>query len=195
MREDSMLQLLLAAATLQDYYPLGEGYSWQYEATIREEKSEVWKNVTGKEKVGGEECFVVEDRGMGGDFRKLSVSKGKNGVHVLGMRREVAQPFPWLKFPLEKGARWLHTLEAQEGAPKRTLEFTVEGEEEISVPAGDFKAQRVRLSITEDGTDKRFEYRMWYAPDVGEVKRVMKRFRGDKVDVGTLLLMKFQKGK
>ena len=190
-----MIQLLVVAALVQDYYPLGEGYSWQYEGLIRGEKTEVWKNVTGKVKIGSTDCFVVEDRGMGGDFRKLCVEKSKNGIHVHEMRREIEQPFPWLKFPLEKGTRWLHALQPKEGGAKNTLDFLVEGEEEIVVPAGTFKARRVRLSASEDGSDRRYETTMWYAPDVGEVQRAMKRFRGDKADEGTLKLVAFIKAK
>ena len=190
-----MLQILIAAALVQDYFPIDEGYSWTYEATAGEKKVEIVKSVTGKEKVGDADCFIVEDRGMGGDFRKLYLQKDKDGLQVLKMRREITKPFPWLKFPFEKGVRWVHQLASPESKDKASLEFVVEDEEEIVVPAGTYKARRVRMFGAEDGKDKQIDVTMWYAPNVGEVKRLTKRIRGDKVEEGTMKLLKFTKGK
>ena len=191
-----MLQLVFAVALFQDYFPLEEGHSWVYESTAGEKKKEVVKTVSGKEKVGDADCFVVEDRGMGGDFRKLFLQKTKDGVQVRRMRAEITEPFAWLKFPFEKGVRWVTTLSSPEKNDKADLEFVIEDEEEVVVPAGTYKARKVRMHGSEKGGDKRIELSMWYAADVGEVKRVIKLVRGaDKVDETTLLLVKFNKGK
>jgi hypothetical protein len=193
-----MLQLLVAAVLVQDYYPVAEGYSWTYEAVSGEKKKEAVKKVVGKEKVGETECFVVEDSGMGGDFRKLYVSAGKDGVTVHKMRREISQSWNLLKFPMKKDEKWATQLSSPEKKDtKADLEFTVEDEEEVVVPAGTYKARRLRMLGKEDGkSEKTIELVMWFAPDVGEVKRTVKLKRGDEVkEEGVVSLLKFDKGK
>jgi len=188
-----MLQLLVAAALVQDYFPLDEGYSWVYESTAGDKKMEVVKTVTGKEKVGDIECFVVEDKSWGGDFRKLYLQKHKDGIQVLRMRREVTKPFAWLKLPFEKGVRWTHDLASPKSRDRASLDFGVEDEENVVVPAGTYKARRVRMAV--DSNEGKFEFTMWYAPDVGEVRRVTRIVLGEKVDETTLALVKFGKAR
>lgn len=189
-----MLLLLAAAVLAQDYYPLEEGYSWTYKATVREKERETVKKVTGKEKVGEHDCFVVEDDGMGGDFQKLYLSRTKEGLTVRNMRRKIEQTYPWLKFPFDKGARWTTLLSSPETRDKAAIEFVVGDEEEVEVPAGKFKARRVLMTGSEEGKDKRVEVSMWYAPDVGEVQRTVKLVRGEKVEEMSYKLLKFEKG-
>jgi hypothetical protein len=188
-----MLQLLLAATLVQDYFPLGEGHSWRYETTSGGSRKEVVKTVTGKEKIEDADCFIVEDQGWGGDFQKLCLQRSKDGIQVLRMRREMTKPFPWLKFPLEKGVRWVHDLAYPRSRDRASLEFTVEEEEEVVVPAGTYKARRVRLFA--DSNEGKLEVTMWYAADVGEVKRAHKVVLGERSIESTTVLLKFSKGK
>lgn len=60
---------------------------------------------------------------------------------------------------------------------------TVHGPDEIEVPAGKFRALRVSWE-TESG-----KHTSWYAPNVGELKRVTKR--GDEKEITTRLLKSF----
>ncbi len=69
-------------------------------------------------------------------------------------------PLRWLKLPFKPGERW----KAYEGHEARSV-----GEEEVTVGAGTFKALRVAILI---GGDEAARYDFWYAPGVGEVKRV-----------------------
>ena len=191
-----MLGLLVTAVLAQDYYPLGEGYSWTYQMASGDVKQETVKKVAGKEKVGGVDCFVVEDSGMGGDFKKLMVSVDKEGVTVHKMRREISRSFPWLKFPLQKNTRWGAELKGAGKIRKLALDFVVEDEEEVVVPAGTYKALRVRVVCYEElAPDCSTELTLWYAPDVGEVKREVKHIRGEATQELTYSLLRFDKGK
>lgn len=192
-----MLTLLVAAVLAQDYYPVAEGYTWTYEATSGDKKKETVKKIAGKEKVGEVDCFLVEDSGMGGDFKKLYVSADKDGVTVHRMRREIARSWSWLKYPLQKDARWGSELAAPDKKEKAILEFAVEDEEEVVVPAGTYKARRVRMIGKEEGTqEKGIDLAMWYAPDIGEVKRTVTLTRGaDKKEEMAFVLLRFDKGK
>jgi hypothetical protein len=113
------------------------------------------------------------------------------------MRRELARSWSWLKFPLQKGATWGGELSSRDTERKAVLEFTAEDEEEVVVPAGTYKARRVRMIGREDGKDEKgIELTMWLAPDVGEVKRTVKLFRGaDVKEEATLSLLRFDQGK
>jgi len=191
--ERRMIQILVAAALVQDYFPLEEGYSWHYETTSAGTKKEVVKTVTGKEKIGDVDCFILEDQGMGGDLRKMVLRKDKDGIQVLRMRREMTKSFPWLKLPFEKGVRWEHDLAYPKSRDRARLEFVVEDEEEVVVPAGTYQARRVRMTV--DSNEGKFELTMWYAAGVGEVKRVFRIFAGERTLESTSALLKFSKGK
>lgn len=194
-----MLHLIVAVALAQDYYPLGEGYTWTYEITKGGEKKEFVKKVSGKEKVGDRECFVVEDQGMGGEFKMLYLAVEKDAVWVHRMRSEIEKPFQWLKLPLKKGDTWSDVLTKRGGEGSNdtaTMEFVTEDEEEVTVTAGKYKTWRVKMIGKEgDDKDKGVEVAMWFAADVGEIKRIVKLTSGDKVEEATAQLVKFDKGK
>lgn len=188
-----MITILLLAAAVQDYYPLGEGYTWTYQAAGNPDLSESVKKVSGREKVGDHDCFVVEDTGMGGDMQKMIMSADKDGLWVRRMRREVKDPWLWLKLPLAKGNTWSSTLASPESDRTATLDFSAGDEEAVTVPAGSYKARRVTMTGAEKKTG--IEIVMWFAPDVGEVKRTVKVTKKDKVEELSYQLVKFEKGK
>jgi hypothetical protein len=191
-----MIALLCTLALAQDYYPLGEGYTWTYDAKRGEKTEEVVKRISKKEKVGDLECFVVEDRGMGGHFRTLYLRPEKDGLWVQKMRKDIEKPWPLLKFPIKKGDTWVHELHVTDGGDSATIEMTVEDEEEVTVPAGKYKAWRVRMKGKEEKENgAEILLTMWFAADVGEVKRTVKMTKGDRVEEGSAELKKFEKGK
>lgn len=189
-----MMTLMLAAALAQDYFPLAEGHTWTYQVTGRGNTEETVKKVSGKEKVGDRDCFVIEDSGFAGDMQKMIMAADKEGVWVRRMRRELKDPWLWLKLPLAKGNTWSSTIASPNSDRVATLEFAAGDEEEIKVPAGTYKARRVTMK----GSEKKasIEVVMWFAPDVGEVRRSLKIIDGGKVeDESTYQLLKFEKGK
>lgn len=187
-----MMTLLLLAA-LQDYYPLAEGHTWTYQVTGNPDATETVKKVSGKEKVGELDCFVVEDSGMGGDMQKMILSADKDGLWVRRMRRELKDPWMWLKLPLAKGNVWKSTLASAETDRTATLEFVAGDEEEIKVPAGSYKTRRVTMTGSERKST--IELIMWLAPDVGEVKRRVTITKKEEPREVTYELLKFEKGK
>jgi hypothetical protein len=138
----------------ESYFPTTVGARWVYErAGGREEIAEVSE----VEKVDGE--VVVSRQGIDGSVTRYT----KMVVTPKGLRQDQFNGGPssvWvLRTDLRPGSSW----DTPEG--KRT----VFGPERIEVPAGKFNALRVEWE--QDGS----QMVSWYAPTVGEVKRVEKR--------------------
>lgn len=162
------------------YYPLGKGYTWTYVARTGGEVIQVTKAITGTERVGGVECFVIEDPAYGGYMRTMYMAPGEAGILVRRMRRALSKPFIWLKLPMRSGDAWEAALESPEIEETAVLKFRVGDEEEVEVPAGKFRARKVHLAGTdENGTG--IEVTMWLAPGVGEVRRSMKLLKRGKI--------------
>jgi hypothetical protein len=97
-------------------------------------------------------------------------------------RVEFAPALPLYRFPLEAGKRWVETVQAVDPESGRKTVVKVFAKaiawEEVAVPAGKFRALKVRRSITpEDGDATRSSTTVtlidWYAPQVeGMVKRI-----------------------
>jgi hypothetical protein len=127
------------------------------------------------------------------------------GIHIRGRaqllfdmeRRIVAQtrdgktiqtyhPYEALyEWPLFVGKSWSSDFQVKNLEHNRTGDykyvFTVEAFEEITVPAGTFKAFRIRRS-----TSPRDTFVHWYEPRLGvEVKRDWERFEGHMLGAGT----------
>jgi hypothetical protein len=112
------------------------------------------------------------------------------------MRKDIEKPWPLLKYPIKKADTWVHDLNVTGGGDSATIEMTVEDEEEVAVPAGKYKAWRVSMKCKEKkekGVDVLLT--MWFAPDVGEVKRTVRITRDGETEEGSLELMKFEKAK
>jgi hypothetical protein len=83
---------------------------------------------------------------------------------------DLAEPEPLLKLPASEGDTWTH----ERATPKQSVistTFTVGKEEEVTVPAGKFKAIPVTAEVTQKGSTRRVT--TWYAVGVGEVKWVV----------------------
>lgn len=130
------------------------------------------------ERDGGEESVTVSAVEKDGDDVVVSrTSTGKKGtlyadivVSPGGLRqsRELADgKVGWvLKATVRDGESW----EVPDGGKR-----TVHGPEEVEVPAGKYKALRVVWE--REGETVTF----WYAPNVGEVKRTVKRGKEETV--------------
>lgn len=93
-------------------------------------------------------------------------------------------PVPLLKLPARVGARWAVKTEFLATAWAGTR--TVQGEEEVRVPAGTFTAVKVEWDNIVDGRP-RGKTTSWYAPGIGLVKadfgtstKVLKKFTPGK---------------
>jgi hypothetical protein len=93
------------------YYPIGKNYKWVY-STDYSEDTELVHEVTGTEKVGDVECFIVEHKtvspALGSRMmRKEWLSSNTDGVQIHKLQRgrsemDVAKPFFKVKHLMRK---------------------------------------------------------------------------------------------
>lgn len=185
-----MLLLWMALLGAQDSFPLADGHTWTYEVEGEVDQPDVVKRVSGREKIGDVECFVLEDKGYPGDLQKMFLRSLPGELRVEKLRREMESPFSWLKLPLEKGKQWSATLRRPGGDDGAELKFTVAGAEEVKVPAGTYQATRVDVVGSEDKKSARLELSFWLAPDIGEVRRTFKLTQRGKVELDRRLVLK-----
>jgi hypothetical protein len=143
------------------YFPTTVGAKWVYETPNGQIETAV---VSAVEKDGDD--LIVSREGADGTrtaYAKVIVSPD-------GLRQEreaTGGKVGWvLKSTVNAGDSW----DMPEGGTR-----TVFGPEEVEVPAGKFHALRVEYE--QFGA----KYTSWYAPNVGEVKRVMKRDQAETV--------------
>jgi hypothetical protein len=158
------------------YYPLAKGSKWTYTTDYADDTVLVHE-VTGTEKIGDVECYVVEHKTVGPTLgtrmmRKEWLAPGPDGVMIHKLQRgrselDVVKPFFKVKNVMRKDDEWKGQAKAEENPPQH--EIRVEEEVEVEVPAGKFKAWKVHLKI-ESGTRHSAEGTEWYAANVGLVK-------------------------
>lgn len=195
----SLLAVLLApaAAPAQDAAPapvFEPGMSWTYRQ--REElggregagiRIEVVAATAGRVTVSvalAGEAAVNERWDAAGNWEQVS-ARGWAWLERLGgaaRRVEFVPALPLYRFPLEVGKSWVDTVQAVDpgSGRKTTVKVFAKaiGWDEVVVPAGKFRALKVRRSIApEDGDTTRTHTTVtlidWYAPQVdGTVKRI-----------------------
>jgi hypothetical protein len=158
------------------YYPLGKGYKWTY-STDYSDDTELIHEVTGSEKVGETECFIVEHKTVGPTLgtrliRKEWLAADAEGVLIHKIQRgrselEVVKPFFKVKNAMRKDDEWKGEAKATENPPLHS--FRVEEESDVEVPAGKYKAWKVHIKI-ESGSRHSAEGTEWYVKNIGLVK-------------------------
>lgn len=144
------------------HFPMGVGYRWVYASG----EGDVVFEVTGKAAVHGVGCFAVRRtlRGKGLLFY-LTVSRKGVRIHRVG-EDDCGPPYLEFSFPLADGKAW--TWRGLIGSKEFEIRNSVARREEVSTPAGVFRAVRVREEVRNGPragwTD------VWLAEDVGVVK-------------------------
>jgi len=192
--------LIFSALLVQDPKPpdfltLKEGTVWTYLTGGSEGKIKV----TGREKIGEIETFILTTEIDGAATEKEFVAIDATGIRMLrqasgpsGERvTDYAQPFVRLKLPPVKGDKW--EWKGEIGKEKATAAFTNEGEEEVKVPAGTYKAWKVTVMI-EQGAAKQTGAN-WFAPGVGIVRQVAKFESEGRKHESVIELKSFEPGK
>lgn len=100
---------------------------------------------------------------------------------------EITPPFCLLRFPIKEGESWESAVTI--GPDQITFTARTGKEEDVTVPAGEYKAVTVELEATSDGQTAKSRY--WFVKDVGIVK-ITTESDGKNVD---MQLTKFEKGK
>lgn len=197
----SLLAALLApsAVLAEDPAPapaptLKPGMSWNYRqrdeisgyegASIRVEVIGVAADRVTVGRAVADEAAVTERWDATGNWEQIG-TRGWAWLERLGSagkRVEFAPALPLYRFPLQAGKTWVETVQAVDPASGRKTAVRVFAKaiewEEVTVPAGKFRAIKVRRSIApEDGDATRSPTIVtlidWYAPQVaGTVKRI-----------------------
>jgi hypothetical protein len=167
-----------------DYYPLEVGTTWTYQVGGQTMTSTVAKH----EKVGDVLCARVEASLAGMVVATEHVSVDKDGVYRhTSMGKTAKPPARIIKLPFKKGDTWKY--EGKVGDEDLKVDYTAD-EEEVTVPAGKYKAIVTKTSEFETGGVK-VKATIWYAKGVGMVKTEM-TVNGSDI---TIELEKFKKGK
>src|SRR5215469_1307595 len=137
----ALLLALAGAGRAQDkmettpYYPLAVGSTWEYKAG----DNKFTLKVTRHEKVGNVLCARVEmfvkDKAQ--SFENVSVTK--DGVYRNTFEgKEATPPVLFLKLPPKKDETW--KVDSKVGGESVKGTFKNNGEEDVKVPAGSYKA-------------------------------------------------------
>jgi hypothetical protein len=158
-----------------DYFPLRYKYWWKYQSktvdgtisgfTIkdihddRQSDKSIWHELETTPLTG----MHIRDWYSKGDGLVLN----HHETYGDKMQAEFLPPKKFLKNPLVDGDTWEWAGKGMMAMPV-TEKSTVSGPEEITVPAGTFKAMKVEALVTQGGMPVTKTY--WYGPNVGLVK-------------------------
>lgn len=191
----------LASPAADTYYPLAKGHKWTY-STDYSEDTDLVHEVTGVEKIGEIECFIVEHKTVSDALgtrlmRKEWLASDADGVLIHRVQRgrsemDVAKPFFKVKHAMKKDEEWKGEAKATENPPQYSIR--VEEEADVEVPAGKYKAWKVHVKV-ESGLRHSAEGTEWYAKNVGLVKSQITIRAGGEDFTLVSELKKFEAGK
>jgi len=150
------------AAKNVEAMPLKPGQKWVY----RDTAGETVIRVAARERFAEVDCFRIDWVGAAPFQSEYWQVKG-DGIYVVGRRvmdhvSRFATPYLLFRYRLVPGDSWETTVASE--TLTDTLRYSVGAEEEVTTPAGRFRA----FPVSERG--KTLEYRRWYARGVGMVK-------------------------
>jgi hypothetical protein len=171
------IALVLAAvsARAEALLPTAEGTSWEYELTETLPGAAPVRSVVtvraGKQLLEGKETVKLETSSGNVVSKTELVSVDQNGIVCLarsgkdGKIVKLSPPEPIVAAPLEGGAAW--ELESEVLGIKMHQRFTVVAEENVTVPAGKYRAFHLQC---EDSSLMSIKLDRWYVPGTGFVK-------------------------
>jgi hypothetical protein len=154
-----------------DFFPLRVGDSWTFRNT--ESGGYTWKVLSDEPQEGGTPRYVVEFRS---EVIILSVFSKADGWVLLhsenypeheGLKATYEPPRRYLSHPLAVGQKWEWTGKDPTQV-ERHEKSRVVGFENVTVPAGKFRAMKVVSEVS--GGAIPLTKTCWYAPGVGLVK-------------------------
>jgi hypothetical protein len=154
-----------------DYFPLRVGDSWTYRNT--EEGGYTLKVVSEEPPAGGTSRFVVELSSGVKILNTFSKTDGWVLFHAErypeheGLEAKYEPPKQYLPNPLAVGLKW-EWSRTDPAQVQRGEKSTVAAVEEVTVPAGKFRAMKVVSIVT--GASIPMTRTNWYAEGVGLVK-------------------------
>ncbi len=170
-----------------NYFPLKLGTKWSYEAKQAGKTIKLENQIAKIETIDGKSLSVLEKSVNGtvaGTEHLAATDKGVFRHRVDGT--ELSPPVCVLKSTLKKDDTW--ESESTIANEQIKVKAKVLDAEEVTVPAGKFKAFRVEVEYSVAGMQATLTF--WFAPDVGIVKQSM-----DGSDKNFIELTKFEAGK
>lgn len=171
------IALVLAAvsARAEALLPTAEGTSWEYELTETLPGAAPVRSVVtvraGRQLLDGKETVKLETLSGNVVSKTELVSVDQNGIACLarsgkdGKITKLNPPEPIIAAPLRVGAAW--DLEGEVFGIKMHQRFTVVAEENVTVPAGNFRAFHLQC---EDSALMSIKLDRWFVPGTGFVK-------------------------
>ena len=168
-----------------DYFPLRVGDSWTYRNT--EEGGYTLKVVSEEPQEGAPARFVVE---LSSEVKILHTFSKKDGWVLLhferypeheGLEAKYEPPKQYLPNPMTAGQKW-EWSGADPTQARFTEKSTVAGIEEVTVPAGKFRAMKI-ITVVSGGSVPKTQT-LWYADGVGLVKSTTE---GGQIKYGSVL--------
>jgi hypothetical protein len=151
------------------YYPLKIGTQWEYQVG----PTVVSMRVVKHEKVGDAMCALIETYVDGNRVPVASehISAGPDGVfrHSFNTAR-ASEPICILKLPVKKDQTWKFDAKIATETVKGTFKC---GEEDVKVPAGNYKKAVSSYTTECDLNGAKAEFKYWFAPGVGVVRQTM----------------------
>jgi hypothetical protein len=169
--------LVLAAVSIRadPLLPTGEGTTWVYDSTETLTGAAPVQSVVtvraGKQLLDGKEVVKIETLSGNVVSRTELVRVGENGVVCLarsgkdGKIAKLDPPEPIIVAPLKVGDAWDSSGEV--AGIKMRQHFTVVAEENVTVPAGRFRAFHLQC---EDSSLMSIKLDRWFVPGTGFVK-------------------------
>jgi hypothetical protein len=148
------------------YYPLKKGTTWTYRSAFRKDPDKsvsVTVRVTDSDKEGARVEATANDRSVAVETVVVTAD-GIYRTAINGVKPDA--PVRILKLPAKKGEKWDVDTRLQGQAVKGT--FTTD-EEEVTVPAGKYKAIKTEAKDFAVGSLK-ITTACWFAEKVGVVK-------------------------
>jgi hypothetical protein len=155
--------------------PTAEGTTWEYVSTESLTGAPPVRSVVtvrvGKQLFDGKEVAKFDTLSNNVVSKTELLSVDANGVACLarsgkdGKIAKLNPPEPIIASPLKVGASW--ELESEVMGIKMHQHFSVVGEENVTVPAGDFRAFHLQC---EDSSLMSIKLDRWFAPGTGVVK-------------------------
>jgi hypothetical protein len=194
------------AASPDSYFPLKDDMRWEYQYKVLDLKSQnqietgkaIKKNLAPMQMKGinvvPQAYFFYEPANVLKQETTSFIAKDAAGFYVLARKgskdkepKILPEKYYVLKFPLTKGASWKQEVEGF------ILQDTVESTDaSIQVPAGTFNCVKVKkLYFTKQNpTTPVKETVFWFAPDVGNVKIIIKHPAENKEILQELVSLK-----
>jgi hypothetical protein len=178
LRTISLFALMLLAAgcgrnepvVVRDapWYPLQVGCRWEY----RGKGPKLIRQVVRHEKVGDYPCALIANLRGDAPARKEHVYANAGGVFLVAIEgRRLSSPLRILKLPPRAGESWKTDFKENDTLRKGLY---VMDKEEVTVPAGTYRAITLRGEIT-DGGGGRTNVTYWFAEGVGMVKQLIRQ--------------------